>query len=45
MLVRCLFGVDVSNFQEVRLIDAVVYKNWKWMLMCFSGGVFLLGFC
>ena len=30
VLVRCLFGVDVWNFQEVRLIDAVVFMNWRW---------------
>jgi len=29
VLVRCIFGVDVWNFQEVRLIDAVVFKNWQ----------------
>jgi len=23
------FGFDVWNFQEVRLIDAVVLKNWQ----------------
>jgi len=32
--VRCLFGVDVWNFQEVRLIDAVVFKNWQWTVKC-----------
>jgi len=34
VLVRCLFGVDVWNFQEVRLIDVVVFKNWQWMVKC-----------
>jgi len=34
VLVRCLFGVDVWNFQEVRLIDAVVFKNWWWTVKC-----------
>ena len=27
VLVRCLFGVDVWNFQEVRLIDAVFLRT------------------
>jgi len=34
VLVRCPFGVDVWNFQEVRLIDAVVFKNWQWTVKC-----------
>jgi len=34
VLVRCLFGVDVWNFEEVRLIDAVVFKNWQWTVKC-----------
>jgi len=32
--VLCLFGVDVWNFQEVRLIDAVMFKNWHWTVKC-----------
>jgi len=34
VLVRCLFGVDVWNFQEVRLLDAVMFKNWQWTVKC-----------
>jgi len=34
VLVRCLFGVDVWNFQEVRLLDEVVFKNWQWTVKC-----------
>ena len=37
VLVRCLFGVDVWNFQEVRLLDAVVFKNWQWTVKCIVG--------
>jgi len=35
VLVRCLSGADVLNFQEVRLLDAVVFKNWQWAVKCF----------
>ena len=29
------FCVDVWNFQEVRLNDAVVFKNWRCKVKCF----------
>ena len=32
--VRCLFGFDVWNFHEVRMIDAVVFKNWQRTVKC-----------
>jgi len=34
------FGVEVWNFQEVRLIVAVVFKNWRWTWSALSDGVF-----
>jgi len=45
VLVRCLFGVDVWNFQEVRLIDAVFLRTGSVRWSALSGGVLCPGFC